>query len=124
MWGTHQSRVRGGEKWLETEKFDVVAKTEPTASVDTIRGLLQTLMAQRFHLKVHKEMQPVSVYAFTLGKSKLKEADPSARSMCKGGFADGARTCTCQNATLTQAAEVLRNNAAQYVDRPIVDLTG
>lgn len=118
--------VRGGEKWLETDHFDIMAKTAPTASEDTLRRMLVSLLEERFKLKVHKEPQPVPVYALTAGKPKLKEADPSSLSTCKQGAADGSRFYTCQNTTMAQLAEKIRNVAGTqgYLDHPVVDFTG
>jgi uncharacterized protein (TIGR03435 family) len=116
--------VKGGEKWLDSDHFDIVAKTAPTGSADTLRVMLQSLLAERFRLKVHKEQQPVTVYALTVGKSKLKEADGSARSTCKASIADGARTYTCQNTTMAQFAVKIPGAAPGYLDHPVVDLTG
>jgi uncharacterized protein (TIGR03435 family) len=116
--------IRGGEKWLESDRYDITAKTAPTASADTLRVMLQSLLAERFHLKVHKDPQPVTVYALTAGKSKLKEADPSERSTCKVSTADGARTYACQNTTMAQFADKIRGVSQGYIDKPVVDLTG
>jgi uncharacterized protein (TIGR03435 family) len=116
--------LKGGPKWLDSEKFDIVAKTAPTASPDTLRVMLQSLLAQRFGLKVHKDRQPVTVYALTAVKPKLKDADPGERSTCTMSLADGGRAYTCQNATMAQFAEKLRGAAQGYIDHPVVDLTG
>lgn len=64
--------VKGGEKWVDSERFDITAKAAPTASADTLRVMLQALLAERFHLKVHREQQPVAVYALTAPKAKLR----------------------------------------------------
>src|SRR4029077_5273271 len=77
-----------GEKWLETERFDIAAKTAPTESEDTLRVMLQAMLADRFKLKVHKEPQPVTVYALPVVKSKLKDAAPATRSTCRQSAAD------------------------------------
>jgi uncharacterized protein (TIGR03435 family) len=119
-----QDRLRGGERWLGTDRFDIVAKTEPTASIDTLRVMLQNLLAERFHLKVHKELEPVTVYALTAVKPKVKDADPSTRDTCKVGAADGGRMITCQNTTMAQFADKLRNYSTGYLEHPVVDLTG
>jgi uncharacterized protein (TIGR03435 family) len=118
--------VRGGEKWLETDHYDILAKTAPTESADTMRVLVQSALADRFKLKVHKEAQPVSVYALTVNKSKLKEADPKGRSTCQRSFADGQQVLICTNTTMEQFAKRLRDHpgAAAYLDHPVVDLTG
>ena len=116
--------VRGGERWLETDKYDIVAKTQPTESSDTLRVMVQTMLADRFKLKVHKEAQPVTVYGLTVNKSKLKEADPNSRSTCLRRAADGALTLTCTNTTMAQFSIKIREVAAGYLEHPVVDLTG
>jgi uncharacterized protein (TIGR03435 family) len=116
--------VKGGEKWLDTERYDIAAKTAPTASADTLRVMLRSLLEERFRLKVHKEDQPVPVYALTGSKPKIKEADPSSRSTCTRSAADGLVHYTCVNTTMAQLAEKLPNVAGGYLDHPMVDLTG
>ena len=93
-------------------------------SADTLRSMVQTLLVQRFDLKVHKEELPVTVYALTVNKSKLKAADPAGRSTCKQAAVDGARTYTCTNTTMAQLAAKLRDTAGNYLDHPVVDMTG
>jgi uncharacterized protein (TIGR03435 family) len=116
--------LKGGEKWLDSARFDIVAKTAPTESPDTLRVMLQSLLAQRFGLKVHKDRQPVTVYALTAVKPKLKDANPAERSTCTMSLADGGREYTCRNVTMAQFAERLRGAAQGYIDHPVVDFTG
>ena len=116
--------LKGGEKWLDSDTYDLVAKTEPTDSISAMRPLMQSLLAERFALKVHREEQPVTVYALTVGQPKLKKADPAGRSGCRAGAADGAITLTCQNTTMAQLTERLPEVATSYIDHPVVDLTG
>ena len=118
--------VTGGEKWLDSDHFDIAAKAAPTASFDALRAMLRTLLEQRFKLAVHKEDQPVPVYALTMPRktSKLKETTGEARSECKMKVDNGLRTYTCQNTTMAQFAEKLRQVASGYINHPVVDLTG
>jgi uncharacterized protein (TIGR03435 family) len=116
--------IRGGQKWLETERFDIRAKSVPTASNDTLRRMVQALLADRFHLKIHKENQAVSVYALkNLGRQKMKDADPESRATCKLATT-AVRTLTCRNTTMAQLSERLRSAAPNYIDHVVVDLTG
>ncbi len=116
-------RVRG-EKWIETERFDIHAKSALTESDDTFRVMVQNLLADRFHLKVHKEEQPVDVYALTASsKPKLKPADPASRSTCKIANIDGMRNIACQNTPMALFAGKLRGAAGPYIGHPVVDLT-
>jgi uncharacterized protein (TIGR03435 family) len=121
------SMVVGGEKWLETDRFDIVAKAAPNTSEEELRPMLRALLEQRFKMKVHRENQPVAVYALTLPSKKspkLKETDGSARAGCKLGVDNGLRTYTCQNTTMAQFAEKIHQVAGGYLDHPVVDLTG
>ena len=94
--------VTGGEKWLESDHFDVIAKAPPTASFAAVQVMLKTLLVKSFKLAIHKEDQTVPAYALTLGtrSPKIAESDGSARSGCKLGIADGVRNYACQNTTM------------------------
>ena len=52
-YGLDPSNVQGGPIWLETDRFDIIAKAPPTTSKDTIKLMLQSLLADRFKLVVH-----------------------------------------------------------------------
>jgi len=43
-------RVAVGPSWLDTDRFDVVAKAPSGASQIALRNMLQNLLAERFHL--------------------------------------------------------------------------
>jgi uncharacterized protein (TIGR03435 family) len=118
--------VFGAPKWIDSDRFEVVAKTQPGVPFDGMRAMLQHLLAERFKLEVHREDQPVEVYALTVGKvaPKLKESSGDARSGCKKSMGDGVLTLTCQNTTMAQLAEKMRDAAPGYIKRPVVDLTG
>ncbi|HMD70453.1 MAG TPA: TIGR03435 family protein [Bryobacteraceae bacterium] len=119
-------RVAGGPKWLDTDRFDVIAKAPKAVPEDAVQGMLKTLIVERFKLAFHNQDQPVPVFALTLGKRgpKLKEADGSVRSDCKLSIEVKGRTYTCQNTTMAQLAERLPSVAAAYIVHPMVDLTG
>jgi uncharacterized protein (TIGR03435 family) len=119
----------GGEKWLETDRFDIIAKTDPTVTDGTLEAMLRTLLAERFHLKSHFAEQPVSVWALTAPKVKGKLAETSGEEHagCKRTPKDGAFTYSCRNTTMAQLADKLPSvgGAAGYLNQhPMVDLTG
>ncbi len=113
-----------GEKWTESARFDVRAKSAPTNSYDTLRVMVRSLLGERFHLLVHKEQQPVEVYALVAAKPKLKAANPSTRATCKPAPANGTRAYICQNATLGRLVDRLNDDSGGYLDHKVVDLTG
>ncbi len=72
-----------GPAWLDTERYDIVAKVPPGTTPEQANSMLQNLLVERFGLTFHREMKDMPVYELTLGKGppKLKEsaADPTAR---------------------------------------------
>src|ERR1700704_1885877 len=76
-------RVLGGPGWADSDQFDIAAKAESAdATRDEIRTMLQTLLAERFKLVVHRETKEIPAYSLVLAKSgsKLKAAAPDRRS--------------------------------------------
>jgi uncharacterized protein (TIGR03435 family) len=55
-------------KWVETDNFEINAKAPGNATKDQMRLMMQSLLAERFHLAAHYETQEVPVYALTLIK--------------------------------------------------------
>lgn len=116
-----------GPRWLDADRFEIVAKTEPNVPFAAMGVMLRNLLADRFKLAVHRDVQPVDVYALTAGKGapKLKESSGDARSECKRSVGDGNITLTCQNISMAELVEKLRTAAPGYTKGvPVVDLTG
>jgi uncharacterized protein (TIGR03435 family) len=135
-WGLEDGMVSGGEKWLDSDRFDIVAKAPAsvfgtnskggrTLSGEAFSSMMQTLLVQRFKLAVHKEEKVVPVYALTVGKQtpKLKET-AGGDEQCKMQVIEGVRTYKCQNMTMAGLADRLGTVAKAYLDHPVVDLTG
>jgi len=76
-YGIPAVQVHGGPAWLDSERYDFAAKTDNAdAGPDQIRTMMQTLLADRFKLVVHRETQEIVVYTLVVGKngSKMQEA--------------------------------------------------
>jgi uncharacterized protein (TIGR03435 family) len=73
-----------GPAWLDSERFDIVARVPAGARKDDVPVMLRNLLKERFQLAAHRETKEQSVYALVVGKSapkmKLSEdqSDPSA----------------------------------------------
>ena len=78
--------VRGdqisGPDWLATERFDIVAKAGAPVEDQQIELMLQSLLADRFHLALHRETREMKAYALVVAKggSKLTPAPPDGNS--------------------------------------------
>lgn len=67
-----------GPSWLDAERYDVIATIPKGAEKEQVRLMMQRLLAERFHLTLHRESKPMAVYTLSVGKTgaKLQEVDP------------------------------------------------
>jgi uncharacterized protein (TIGR03435 family) len=119
-------QISGGPSWMDSDfdRFDIVANApgEGTPTADDVRRMLQTLLADRFQLKLHRETRERPVYALVVAKNgtKLKESAPDKEFSISVG---GGRTShlTMTKATMEQLAVQLSTSG---LDRPVLDKTG
>ncbi len=65
--------IEGGPAWIHSEQYQIEAKTESTQSPITMRGvMLQTLLEDRFRLKIHRETREAPIYALRVAKGGLR----------------------------------------------------
>ena len=62
----------GGPNWLDSERFDIVAKAPEGSRPDQVPLMLRGLLADRFKLKVHAETRETQVYALVLARDDGK----------------------------------------------------
>jgi uncharacterized protein (TIGR03435 family) len=104
--------------WMDSTRFDIVAKLPEGATREQVPAMLQTMLADRFKVKIHKESKVLPIYAMVVAKGgpKLKETDAEAglRIMMspKGREMTG-------KATLSRLADSLSNT----MDRQVIDMT-
>jgi len=131
-------QVSGGPGWINSDRFDIVAKSErgsaeSTAddmrkmtdaqlktSVELVRQKLQALLADRFQLTLHHETKEQPVYALVIGKnghklqeSQVKEGEGRHMMMNRGELdGDGVQL------------EFLASTLSSQLGRPVIDRTG
>jgi hypothetical protein len=57
--------IVGGPQWLDSDRFDILAKAEGRPSTDRIRLMLRALLADRFRLLIHDTTATLPIYALT-----------------------------------------------------------
>ena len=74
-WSVKTYQITGPE-WLDSERFDIVAKVPEGATKEQVLVMWQSLLAARFGLKFHRENKEIPVYEISIGKGgpKFKEA--------------------------------------------------
>jgi uncharacterized protein (TIGR03435 family) len=129
------NRISGGPAWLGTAHYDVEAKVDDMdlaafkkLDLDQRRLMLQTLLADRFKLKVHKEDKDFPIYALIVAKKgpRLRESKPGyvPPSTIKGfgGLVTRSRPGQFTVEWFTMA--YFARDLSQWVDRKVVDKTG
>jgi len=67
-----------GPEWIRTERFDVSAKfpealpKDPQQSIQVFHAMMQKMLADRFHVVLHREQRTMAVYALVVGKKGIK----------------------------------------------------
>jgi uncharacterized protein (TIGR03435 family) len=122
--------LEGGPGWLETDRFDVVAKAAATTSEADLRLMLRTLLADRFKLAIHQDQKSMPAWVLTVGKAgpKLQQSDaakPGDQRCAPGQGTPGDQHIVCQHMTMGDLVDNLPAIAPGYVrDTPVVDQTG
>jgi uncharacterized protein (TIGR03435 family) len=67
-----------GPPWLDNERFNIAAKVPAGATKEQVLVMWQSLLAERFQLKLHRETREIPIYELVIGKNapKLKESAP------------------------------------------------
>jgi len=138
-YGVDAEKVLGGPSWLEMDHYEVIARTPPRTTAETVKPMLQALLAERFHLAAHSDSRAVPAYVLTAGKHPaLKPADGSGETGCQGKVEGGGRgqepsttvpsfVVACHNTTMAAFVESLRDSPAQWLylnNTTVVDQTG
>jgi len=66
-----ESRIFGPD-WLDSDRYDVEAKPAPGATQADMMLMFQTLLKERFHLELHREMREMPVFDMVVSKGGLK----------------------------------------------------
>jgi uncharacterized protein (TIGR03435 family) len=61
-----------GPDWLDSERYDIVAKVPPGTTPEQFRLMLQNLLAERFELRQHRETKTLPVYLLTVANNGPK----------------------------------------------------
>jgi len=72
--GVQDAQIIAASGWLTSERFDILAVTgQPTQLTDAARQpFLQSMLADRFQLKFHRETRELRTYVLVVGKNGPK----------------------------------------------------
>jgi len=70
------SQHSGDPAWFATDRYDITAQAEGPATDAQMKVMLQTLLADRFKLKLHHETKELTAYVVSVGKNAPKLFPP------------------------------------------------
>jgi uncharacterized protein (TIGR03435 family) len=108
-------RIAGGPKWFDSDVFEIDAKSSAPANPGELRVMLQSLLAERFNLRMHSETRQLSIYSLVVAKngSKLQPASEP------GGVSSGP---TLLRGTMDASA--IARSLTSALGRNVIDNTG
>jgi uncharacterized protein (TIGR03435 family) len=134
-----------GPSWMNETRWDILARIPEGHAANLAPEMMQSLLAERFRLSIHRESRERSVYALVVGKGGLKIKEAAADEEAGAGSGlnvrfnndgiaiSGGATGTMrlapgpdggmqmQMAKVTMAA--LAHRLTQFMDGPVVDAT-
>jgi bla regulator protein blaR1 len=123
-------QVSGGPGWLSLAEFNIEAKPPRTASFPAntlgpppfLREMVQSMLADRFRLTVHRETHEQHIYELTIAKSgsKLTEVTQPPEKGPQGVGMKGRGTLFGSYAPAGMLAQVLSG----MLQSPVIDKTG
>jgi uncharacterized protein (TIGR03435 family) len=117
-------QILGQPAWLGNNNYDFVATTAAPIKLtdEVLQPYLQSLLADRFHLKYHRETRESPIYFLVAARTGPK----LTRHTGAGGFDmdenGGKDKITMSSTNLTMAG--LASWLAREMDRPVIDNTG
>jgi uncharacterized protein (TIGR03435 family) len=65
-------QITGGPGWISSDLYEVTARSEGNPTTEQTRAMVQTLLADRFKLVLHRETKELPIYNLVAAKNGLK----------------------------------------------------
>jgi len=136
-WDIRDFQLAGAPAWIDTERYDIVAKTarvaglavmpDPKTMTDQesdladhqLRERTRSLLASRFGLVVHQESREHAIFDLTIAKAGLK-----LKPVVTPGEQLGFRGGRGRSAGFAITAPMLAKELSRITGRPVADKTG
>jgi uncharacterized protein (TIGR03435 family) len=125
-WDVRNFQISGGPGWLDTDKYNVEAKPELPFAAHSTEGfkllgeMVQSVLEDRFQLKVHPQIKEMSVYFLVVatGGPKLKRTGDATDASTQMRDNDGHMWATKFDMSL------LARYLGGELERAVIDKTG
>jgi uncharacterized protein (TIGR03435 family) len=145
-WNITNDQIVGGPGWIDSDRFDIVAKASGSFKPEEGRAMLQGLLAERFGLATHTEVRELPAYLLVLARKdgalgpQMKQSELDCATLLAAVTAGGKMPERLPNGNLPcgisvrgaqglvtgngVAMEQLARNLVGGVGRIVVDKTG
>jgi uncharacterized protein (TIGR03435 family) len=134
-----------GPDWMATQRFNIAAKLPDGTATDQVLPMLQSLLADRFQMKMHREMREFPIYTVGVAKTGLKmtaippdpnldETAGAPLNIGGGGDARGVTISLPRGASFSLGATAFEakrldmptfaDMLTRFSDRSVMDMTG
>ncbi len=120
-------QISGGPDWfnsrdLRSNRYDVEAKIDGPTELKDIKLMVQSLLADRFQLRIHRATREVPVYALLVARNgpRIRTAKDTELGSGPAGFQVRYGTILVRSAPLASLVAALN----LIIDRPVLDKTG
>jgi uncharacterized protein (TIGR03435 family) len=128
-WDVKGYQVTGGPAWVtnpstDSDYYEITLQAEgdePLTQPDA-RLLLQSLLADRFQLKVHPAKKEIPVYALVVGKGGTKLKENTADGTCR--LQPHVTLATIESTFTKCPVAMLVRVLSGAADRPVIDQSG
>jgi uncharacterized protein (TIGR03435 family) len=80
-YGVEAYQISGGPAWIDSDQFEVIAKSTSPTSREQLLLMVRQLLSDRFRLEFHSATKEIPAYALTVGQSgklqRMKSGDAS-----------------------------------------------
>jgi uncharacterized protein (TIGR03435 family) len=82
-----------GPPWINSTRYDLNAKIQPGATKEQVDLMFQSMLEDRFRLKIHHETQEHAAYNLTIAKGGVKLRGSMPTDTCAMGARPAGGTC-------------------------------
>ncbi|MGH9237401.1 MAG: M56 family metallopeptidase [Vicinamibacterales bacterium] len=131
-YGLRDFQTVGAPAWVDTDRFDIEARGPQGAEASDAPRRLQSLLSERFALKVHRETRDRQIYALVLARANGSLGPRMRQSHVESPGGPGGGQCTPPgppgpiNMRLcgVTMAQLVERYLPMYAGRTVVDRTG
>jgi uncharacterized protein (TIGR03435 family) len=117
-WSVMDNEVQG-PGWLDSDYYDVIAKSSAPHTEDQLRRMFQTALAERFGVRVHSERKMMQAYVLTVDKAGLKMTETAAEGEGMIEPQPQRMALAMRKTSMSEIATVI----SRVLQTPVVDAT-